>query len=205
MTVVYAESPFILQLALRQDQVAAWEKLLTKAIAGTLTLAIPAACWVEAYVAWRERRDRWLSLSKALQTQSDDLGRTDSVERKVVAAQLREAGVPISKYADNDRADIESTVSRVATICRDVPVRGTLIHEARRLQATYGIEVLDSLMAAHVLDDASREGTPRAFLCLDKALGKSLGTEAARVGLDLVADADELRRWLAGQEIDLDS
>lgn len=116
--IVLAESNFVLELALRQEQFDHAERILRLAEEGRVRLVLPAYSLVEPYQTLIRRRSERKDLRRKLQSEIKLLGRS-RLHGQIVAtsesvAQTLDAGTEI------ERESLEQLLSRLMRVC-DVP------------------------------------------------------------------------------------
>jgi predicted nucleic acid-binding protein len=161
--IVLAESNFVLELALRQEQFEHAEKVLALAEERQLRLVVPACSLIEPYQTLLRRRFERKEFSRRLQAEIKLLERSALHERMTATsqhvAQTLDAGTEI------ERDSLEKTIARLTKICT-IPVLSVgIVRLAQRMQLGFRLEPQDAIVLASV-DAALKElGTgPKVFM-----------------------------------------
>jgi len=159
---VYAESNFVLEIVLEQEQHGACEKLVELAENKTIELALPAFALLEPYQTLVRREQDRVKLSKTLDDEIRQLKRTASMLSQMepfdkATALLLQA----SQKADTRFSDVRA---RLLATSRLLVIDGPSIAKASEFIRDFGLELPDALMLASVLEDATARRSPSVFL-----------------------------------------
>lgn len=153
--IVLAESNFVLELALRQEQFEHAQRILGLAEEKQLRLVVPACSLIEPYQTLIRRRAERKEFSLRLQREIKLLERSalhDGMHATTSqhVAQILDAGTEI------ERESLEQTIDRLMTICT-VPVLSVeIVRLAQSMQLGYGLEPQDAIVLASI--DTALEG-----------------------------------------------
>jgi predicted nucleic acid-binding protein len=158
---VYAESNFVLELVLQQEQDAACEEFVQRAEQGELTIALPAFSLFEPFTTlYRRDRDR-RELHDRLQQELTLIART-----KAFAQEASGNTVPalLVRTAQEAFTQFDSVLSRLLKVASILPLNAEVLTDARRVQVTYGLEFPDAIVLATVLKDLAAASADSCFL-----------------------------------------
>jgi predicted nucleic acid-binding protein len=162
---VYAESNFVLELALEQEQHRACEDLVRLAADAAIELVLPSFALLEPYhtLVRRKGEGNDLQLQLQLHVQAKQLERTASIAMD--APRLREAAdlvLRADQAAWKRFLEVRSTLLRVARVSM---IDGRVLDEALKLAADIKqLELPDAVMLAAVLVDAAERPSQSVFL-----------------------------------------
>lgn len=159
---VYAESNFVLELALEQEQHTECEALVQLAADRTIELALPAYALLEPYQTLMRRRRDVHDLQLKLAAQEKQLERTASITAE--APRLREAGDLLLRATQDAASRFIDVRRALLKMARIIPVDGSALGEAEALAVDLGLELPDAVMLASVLADATARPSPSIFL-----------------------------------------
>jgi hypothetical protein len=205
VTCIYAEAPFVWQLALRQEHFQACEQLLELASAGTIVLALPLVALIETLGTVRLRSNKRNELNNSWREEARQLARTASTGYQDAAKALQEALLKTAEMASDERKNLNKVIARVGECARILlPTIGQFA-DAYLIEAK-GPTSLDALALACILEDArnldaSRE---RALLAFDRrAVSVPVTEELKSAGIKVFGTPDQLVPWLASRGITL--
>lgn len=146
--IVLAESNFVLELALRQEQFAHAERILRLAEEKYLRLVVPACSLMEPYQTLVRRQRERKEFSRRLQDEIKLLERSE-LHGGMSAATHHVAQV-LDTGSEVERESLEQTIDRLTKICL-VPVMSLeIIRLAQAMQLGYGLEPQDALVFASI-------------------------------------------------------
>ena len=210
MITVYAESPFVMQLALRQEHAVRCDALLGQAAKKTIDLALPIVALVEPLYTWRVRANDRLRLGNEWKRQIGQWQRTEAVTYKDAAVALNEAVLKAAAIDGEERLSIDAAITRVSAACRLLPLEPDLFSAAYRLEAK-ALTSIDAVVAATILHDARAlaaadkravaddraAGHDRALLAFDgKAINAAVEADFVTLGVKVFRRPDALAGWL---------
>jgi len=144
--IVTVESNFVLEMALRQDEVADCEHLIMLARQGTIKLAIPACSLFEPDETLVRRRKQREAISQKLRDELRELARTEAFAHlgdpsMTVTRALAESSEIQAKALD----DAVVNLSRVATV---IPLTGEVMRNAVNVPLVFSLSPQDSVVFA---------------------------------------------------------
>lgn len=148
---MYAESNFVLELALGQEQCQACETILEIAEAGRIELTIPAFSIMEPYQKiTRRQRDRE-QLRRSLDQERAEVARIS--EYQDPAEQLQNLATFLISSSERDEARMRSVRERLLTVCRITPLNADVLNLASQLSERFGLSAEDAVVLASVHSD----------------------------------------------------
>lgn len=150
---VYVESNFILELALRQEQAAACEKILSICEAGKAKLVLPAFCIAEPYETLVRRAKQRGNLSRDLATELGQLLRSEPYREEVGA--LQDVTNILLRSGEEETQRLNQTLDRVLNITDVIPLERNILMSAIAHQAGLDLSPPDSIVYASVLHHLS--------------------------------------------------
>lgn len=202
MITIYAESPYLLQIALRQEHSRACEDLLDRTDQRTIEIAVPIVALVEPLTTWRLRVSDRARVGEEWRKQARELARTDSPIYKDAAAALQEALLKTAAMDDEERGNIDAAIARVSAKARLMPFKAELFAAGYAMEARTGLTSIDALAAVTILADDARPDPAgeRVFLSLDKKSYTAAALEEFRsAGVQVFHQADALTGWLGAR------
>ena len=161
--IVLAESNFVLELALRQEQFEHAERIVRLAEGNHLRLVVPACSLIEPYQTLVRRRRERKEFSRRLQAEIKLLERSTlhhgmSTASKQVAQTL-DVGTEI------ETESLEQTIDRLAQVCMVPVLSREVVGLALAMQLRYGLEPQDAIVLASVDDALKGLGAgPKVFV-----------------------------------------
>lgn len=162
--IVYAESNFLLEIALGRENEAGARQILDRAENGAIELAVPVFCLCEPFgtVAYRARKRA--QEFRAVQRQLEDLGRGEA-HRDLVNA----VATPLSDVLDveiRERTELEDVVGHLLNCANILDMSQAVFLASQGHQATHGLDASDAIVYASVLLDASTRDVeePKVFV-----------------------------------------
>ena len=154
---VYAESNFVLELALLQEQHESCEKIIGLSEAGKTQLILPAYSLTEPYetiVRYAKNRTR---VSHDLATEVKQLSRSKPYQEEIDALQRVTGFLVRSQEEEKER--LRSTVDRLIAVSEIIPLDAPILSEARKYQLDHDLSPQDSIVYASVLNHLSRSSS----------------------------------------------
>lgn len=144
--IVAVESNFVLEMALRQDEVADCERLIALAREGAIRLAIPACSLFEPYETLVRRRKQREAIFQKLRDELRELARTEayahlSETSKTVTRALAESAEIQAKALDN-------TVISLAGVATVIPLTAEVMRNAVNAPLAFSLSPQDSVVFA---------------------------------------------------------
>lgn len=161
--IVLAESNFVLELALRQEQFEHAEKILRLAEERYLRLLVPACSLLEPYQTLARRRRERKEFSRRLQDEIKLLERSSLHDGMTATSQ--HVAKTLDAGTELERESLEQTIDRLTKICT-VPVLSTeIVRLGQAMQLGYGLEPQDAIVMASI--DTALKGLgagPKVFV-----------------------------------------
>ncbi|TMQ02507.1 MAG: hypothetical protein E6J91_51620 [Deltaproteobacteria bacterium] len=206
---LYAEAPFIWQLALRQEFFEPCQELLQLASAGTIELALPLTALVETLHTARLRSTKRNDLNNSWRDEARQLARTDGIAYQDAARALTEAVLKTAEMASDERKDLNNVITQIGACAKILlPTIGHFA-DAYLIEAK-GLTPYDALALAGIIEDARNldVSTGRALLALDRKaveMRKTAGIteDFKNVGIKVFVTPSELAPWLATKGVSL--
>lgn len=161
--IVLAESNFVLELALRQEQFEHAEQILRLAEEKHLQLVVPACSLTEPYQTLIRRRRERKEFRRRLQDEIKLLERSslhDGMQAtSQQVAQILDAGTEIERHS------LEQTIERLIKICTVPALSLEIVRLGQAMQLGYGLEPQDAIVMASIdatLNDL--ETGPKVFV-----------------------------------------
>lgn len=203
MITVYVECPFVLQLALNQEQAEACDRIVDGVKGGSFELALPIVALVEPLYVQRGNFAERRRVAELWRAQVTQLKRTNTTVHQDAVAAMEDALVKAAPIDDHDRASIADTIARLSGTCRLLPFRESLFAEGFDIERRLSLTSVDALAVATILDDARPSSHDRAFLSLDKKSMTPAISELKAVGVEVCNEALSLEAWLKARGVTL--
>jgi predicted nucleic acid-binding protein len=160
---VYAESNFVLELVLEQEELAACETIVEHARHARIVLAVPAFALAEPFTTLVRRKRERHRLNEDVRGQLVQIGRSKSrsVDPKIVEDMVSEALVRSMQRAEERFREVRTMLVEVATV---LPLEAATFARADDVAHDFGLELPDALVLASVLLDPEFGATPSCFL-----------------------------------------
>jgi hypothetical protein len=158
---VYAESNFVLELVLEQEERDACEQLLELAARKQIELALPAFSVIEPYQTINRRRTdnvpyrQWLDRTQVQVARSASLA-TDAF----ILQSAKDLVIRADQVAQDRYREIRA---RLVSVARLLPIDAAVLAEASSLNAQLALELPDALVLACVLADGTARPTRSVF------------------------------------------
>jgi predicted nucleic acid-binding protein len=161
--IVLAESNFVLELALRQEQFEHAERILLLAEEQQLRLVVPACSLIEPYQTLIRRRRERKEFSRRLRDEIKLLERSSLHDGMSTTsqhvAQTLDAGTEI------ERECLEQIIERLTRICLVPALSLEIVRLAQAMQLGYGLEPPDAIVFASIDTALQTLGTdPKVFV-----------------------------------------
>lgn len=158
---VYAESNFVLEIVLEQEQHRACEELISLALGGAIELAVPVFAMLEPHGTIVRREMEGDRLRKELTLRIRELQRTASMAAD--ASRLRDASELLIRAEHNASKRFLEIRARLLDAARIIALDGTALRAAAALVDEFGLKLPDAVMLASVLADATARPSPSLF------------------------------------------
>jgi hypothetical protein len=148
---VYVESNFVLEIALRQEEVSECAALTEDSISKRVTLVLPAFSVFEPYYKiagnGRKRRD----LVQQVGNHARELGRTRGQEE--ISRNLLDTIQVLAKSEDAEHKGLYSAVARILSACELIPLTSRIVERAlTEIRSRLDLELPDALVYTSVLE-----------------------------------------------------
>lgn len=203
---VYAESPFVLQLVLRQEHRATCDALVEIARVGTIELVLPVVAFIEPLGTLRLRASKRQESSNAWRAQARELARSDHQSDRQAAEALENAILSTAQMTDEERRRLDDVTAQVGSVARLLSPSVADFRRAYALEQK-GATGVDALAMALIVSDATTHAVDEhALLSLDeKSIPATITAELKASGMKVFTKPDELRSWLRSKSIELSS
>ena len=187
MTIVYVESNFVLEIALRQEQFQAAESVLADADAGRIVLAYPAFSIYEPFSTLTSTARNRLTLTRNLQEQSNQLGR--GLGNDEALHQLSAARAGLLEASRVEMEALKATVERLLRSGEQIALDLSIFQSAVLYEDAFGLTPQDATMLACVVSHAGSRSSEEIKIFANKNI-KDFGSpdlveELRRVGCEL--------------------
>jgi predicted nucleic acid-binding protein len=165
---VYAESNFVLEIALGQEQASAAEAILERAERGEFTLALPAFSLGEPFATIRRRSNQSQRLGHDLRMHLNELSRSGPHQGDV--RQLQSISAVLESIERRELERLAATVRRLLSVAATIPMDATTCAEALLVMDRLGLDHQDAVVYAsihHHIGISNHRG-PHYFVCKDK-------------------------------------
>lgn len=207
---LFVETPFVLQLALRQEQAGVCAQLLDLAESGALELVVPLLALVEPLGTFRLRTNKHRERNNRWREEARDLARTDEPRYRSAAQALKEARLHMAEMDDEERRRLDAVIARTWKSARiALPSASTfqIAYELERKgQSGKGQTSIDALAIATILEDARAAPieAKMAFYALDRrAVNTFIVTDLSAANVKLFSHPQPLASWLKSERVDL--
>ena len=150
---VYAESNFVLELALLQEQFASCEKIIELCEVGKAHLILPAYSLIEPYetiVRYAKNRTR---VANDLATEVKQLSRSKPYQEEIDALQKITGFLDRSQAEEKER--LRTTIDRLLVVSEIIPLEAQILAAASKYQLDHDLSPQDSIVYASVLHHLS--------------------------------------------------
>lgn len=183
---VYAESNFVLEMVLEQEQHQACEELVSLASAGSIELVLPAFALLEPYQTIARREDDGKRFRDNLVAHAKQLERTAWIATDV--PQLHTAAGLLLHAEQETWKRFVGVRSKLLAVARMVALDSRALQDASALATQFDLELPDAVMLASVLGDAN--GQPSQSIFINRNTkdfdDKDIKARLKGVGCDLV-------------------
>lgn len=197
---VYVESNFVLEVALRQEDHDACERLLEYAERGHIELAIPAWSLAEPYATWHRRAGEREELLRRLDRVLRQLAR--SPEYAEVLDSSTDIIALLSRSIDRDKTRLDRTCERLIGLSSVIRLDDGALSDSYTLQSTRDLSPQDAFVYASVVAHLRRQPVDEPKVVVTRDADDFLTPEIQN---DLQALGAELIPSLAGAAAHLDT
>lgn len=211
---VYAETPFVLQLALRQEHCEPCKQLLDLASARTIVLALPLVALIEPLSTMRVRASKRIQLQNSWSEEARQLSRTNEPIYRDAASALQLALLKTLEMANDERKNLNAVIAQIGRCATILPTTVDRFTECYIIEGKgqtsiiegKGPTSLDALGLACILDDARSidESADRALLAFDRrAISPQILEDLKSARIKVFFAPDQLAPWLASKGVTL--
>lgn len=203
MTTLYAETPFLMDLALRRERGPLCDRILRAADADLIEFGVPALALFESLHAMQGERSKSLDTMRRTNRLVQQFRRTKEPSHVSAAAALEDADLHVAKAIDLDRSNLLDAMIRVAGSARLLTIHIDDFIDGNALEAT-GTSAADAILHASIIRDMAALPDPSqgALIAFDgKAITPTV-REALRPGA-VISKEDALVGWLGARGIEL--
>jgi hypothetical protein len=153
--IVYAESNFILELTLEQEELASAENILVAAERGRTTLVVPSFAIHEPFstIAHRSRIRRQINASIGEQVRQFERSATHAG----LATEIRAVAAKLARLEGHELARLQSTVARVLRVATVAPATPPVFASAMDYASGFVLSLQDGMVLASVVDHAAAQ------------------------------------------------
>lgn len=146
---VYAESNFVLEIALEQDECESCDEILRLASAGRLRLIIPAFSLAEPYQAIASKAKARSRMRDDLRIHLSELAR--SRPHREIPATFDALAAALIASAEFEREGLRRAVSELLQNADIIPLDAAILGSAAAIEISYGLSGQDAIVLASVL------------------------------------------------------
>jgi predicted nucleic acid-binding protein len=152
---VYAETNYVLELALGQEQSDSCREILHLAESENLVLAIPAYSLMEPYEKLIRDAQRRQSLANELEQELSQLGRAEAFEAEVDA--FEELAALLTRRREQELSRLRKTKDDLIRAGNVLPLSAPALEESLQLQRAFNLSPQDACVLAVVLHHLGAE------------------------------------------------
>jgi predicted nucleic acid-binding protein len=161
--IVLAESNFVLELALQQEELAEADRLVAMAEAREIELVIPACALFEPYETLVRRRKARAALLERLRGELRQLTRSRAFAH--LAESSRSVTGALFESVGLEAKGLEETIRRLLKCSVVTPLSAMLIESALDVQSKFQLQPQDAIVLASVVGHArERASEPKVFI-----------------------------------------
>ncbi len=164
--IVYVETNFVLELALRQEDHLDCGRIIALSREGSLSLVVPAFSLAESFEALRRDHDRRAELRRRLESEFRALSRSLSYRSRADA--IAEVTSLLAESQQQEMTRLNATLKELIAVAKVVTLKSTILKASLTLQRTYDLRPQDAIVYASVRAylTSARQGT-KCFLTKD--------------------------------------
>ncbi len=159
--IVYAESNFVLELALAQEQSASCEELLQLAKAKQIQFVVPAFCFAEPQGTLHRRKRERGQLELRLKDELAQLARTPKYFEQL--EEFARVTAVLAESAEAEAANLQSVVLSLLDCAEVIPLEAMIVSSAIQIEARHELSAMDAIVYASVL--AHLQASARGISC----------------------------------------
>jgi predicted nucleic acid-binding protein len=146
--IVLAESNFILEIALRQEEAADAERILALAASNAIRLVIPACCLFEPYWTLARNSKQRKELSQGLTSELRYLARSENFN--TLEPTLETVTRTLIESGDAQAESLARTLEKVLDLATIIPLTAEVMRHTLALQLVYELPAQDSVVFASI-------------------------------------------------------
>jgi predicted nucleic acid-binding protein len=158
---VYAESNFVLEIVLAQEQHAACKDFISLADRHEVELVLPAFSLFEPYTTLERRKQERHKLREQLERELTQIRRTQAFAKEASASSLPALLVESTQEAADQFNAARGSLLRIARL---LPLTTDVLRAAVVAEVTHDLAFPDAIVLASVLDDLALTPSPACFL-----------------------------------------
>ncbi|MDB5246973.1 MAG: hypothetical protein JWQ40_1367 [Segetibacter sp.] len=147
--IVYVESNFVLEIALRQEQLESCNSIIQLAEESKLQLVLPAYSLVEPYEVIRRHAIQRKKFSNELKNELQQILRSESYKEETVT--ILKVGDLLLKSGEDAKQQLEEMILRLIKASMTIPLTADIITNAIEFQVKNTFSPQDSLVYASVI------------------------------------------------------
>ena len=147
---VYAETNFVLEVALEQEELSACKSLIEDAGSRRISLVVPAFSVFEPYYKIAGNGKRRRDLAQQVDTQAREFGRTRGFEQS--SKQLRELIQVFAKSEDDEQQRFTAAITSVLEVGELIALTGEVVNRAvSEVLKRLDLQLPDAIVYASIL------------------------------------------------------
>src|ERR1700677_5156437 len=146
---VYAESNFVMEEALEQEQCDSCRELIRLDSTGAIRFVIPAFSLAEPHIALMRRGSERSRLVAELQKHLSELGRSKTYRESPV--NFGELVAVLIASAGQERAGLQRATDGVLQTAEIIPLNSDVFHSASAIQLTFDMPYQDAIVLASIV------------------------------------------------------
>lgn len=157
---VYVESNFVLELALRQEQFASCERILSLCEGGHVRLVVPAYSLAEPYDTLTRRAQQRKRLKERLDAELNQIVRTATYAGR--RDEFQHLAALLINVTNEETKCLEEVRSRLLIAAEVIPVDALVVTASARYQQLHDLSPQDALVYSSVLSHLKESRTGRS-------------------------------------------
>src|SRR6266705_5640048 len=153
--IVYVESNFVLEIALRQEQSVFAEAILSLAEQDKIELAFPSFALSEPFTTLMYRSGKRLSLYRELEMTLKEIKRSEAL--KHIAQSMETLVAALKQAQGNEFVPLHSVFGRMLAAGRCIEIDLSIFADALAYQGSLGLLSQDSIIYAAVINDLKKK------------------------------------------------
>jgi len=158
--ILYVETNFLLEHALRHSEHSHCESILNLSEAGKLRLAVPAFCLAEPYHALSGKEDRRMAAHDAVGLELRQLTRSEPLADR--ASALIELTSLLVRASEEDRTRLDAIVERMLRTTDVVPFDAAVARASSAMRVEYSLSPPDAIVLASIIGHIETHRPPES-------------------------------------------